>query len=64
MLTLLLSSWSEDKLQQIEDILEVRPRPLNVFNWFRDCLVVSHSMNDIQQLELLIDLVALGGQKL
>jgi hypothetical protein len=62
-LTLAVASFAEDQLQQIDDILELRPRPLDVFNRVRDRLVSSHSLDDFQRLELLMDLPPLGGQR-
>ena len=38
--------------------MELQPQPLDIFNWVRDRLVASHS------LELLLDLPLLGSQKL
>ena len=62
-LTMAVASFPEDQLQQIDDILELRPRPLDIFNRVRDRLVSSHSLDDFQRLEQLMDLPPLGGQR-
>ena len=59
-LTMAVASFPEDQLQQIDDILELRPRPLDIFNRVRDRLVSSHSLDDFQRLEQLMDLPPLG----
>ena len=62
-LTLALPSFAEEQLQQIDDIIELHPQPLDIFYRVRDRLVASHSLDDFQRLELLLDLPPLGGQK-
>ena len=62
-LTLALPSFTEEQLQQIDDIVELQPQPLDIFCQVRDRLVASHSLDDFQRLELLMVLLPLGGQK-
>jgi len=62
-LTLAVSHFAEEQLQQIDDLLELRPRPVDIFDLVRDRLVGAHSLDDYQRLELLLDLPPLGGQK-
>ena len=62
-LTLALPSFAEEQLQQIDDIIKLQPQPLDIFYRVRDRLVASHSLDNFQRLELLLDLPPLGGQK-
>jgi hypothetical protein len=62
-LTFAVSFFAEEQLQQIDDLLELRPRPADIFDLVRDRLVGAHALDDYQLLELLLDLPPLGGQK-
>jgi len=62
-LTFAVSFFAEEQLQQIDDLLELRPRPADIFDLVRDRLVGAHALDDYQRLELLLDLPPLGGQK-
>ena len=50
-------------MQQVDDILEMRPLLPDAFTRLRDRLVSSHSLNAYQQLDQLLALPALGGQR-
>ncbi len=50
-------------MQQVDDILELRPLPLDAFNCLRDRLVSTHSLDAYQRLDQLLALPALGGQR-
>ena len=53
----------EAQLQQVDDIIEMRPLPPDAFNRLRDRLVSTHSLDAYQRLEQLLALPALGGQR-
>jgi len=53
----------EEQMQQVDDILEMRPLPPDAFTRLRDRLVSTHSLDAYQRLELLLALPALGGQR-
>jgi hypothetical protein len=53
----------EAQLQQVDDIVEMRPLPADAYNRLRDRLVSTHSLDAYQRLEQLIALPALGDQR-
>ena len=50
-------------MQQVDDILELRPLPLDAFNRLQDRLVSTHSLDAYQRLDQLLVLPELGGQR-
>ncbi len=57
------AALGEDQLLQVDDLIELRPRPLDAFYRLRDRLVATHSLDAYQRLEQLMALPPLGGQK-
>ena len=57
------AALGEDQLLQVDDLIEMRPRPLDAFYRLRDRLVATHSLDAYQRLEQLMALPPLGGQK-
>jgi len=53
----------EAQMQQVDDILEMRPLPPDAFSRLRDRLVSTHSLDAYQRLDQLLALPALGGQR-
>jgi hypothetical protein len=57
------AALGEDQLLQVDDLVEMRPRPPDAFFRLRDRLVATHSMDAYQRLEQLLNMPPLGGQK-
>ncbi len=58
------SALGEEQLLQVDDLVEMRPRPPDTFYHLRDRLVATHSMDAYLHLKQLLNLPLLGGQKL
>jgi hypothetical protein len=57
------AALGEEQLLQVDDLVEMRPRPPDAFYRLRDRLVATHSMDSYLRLEQLLNLPPLGGQK-
>ena len=63
MFALCYNMLGDEQQEQVDDIAEQRPRPLDAFFRLRDRLVASHSLDMGQRVEQLLALPALGGQR-
>ena len=63
MFALCYNMLGDEQQEQVDDIAEQRPRPVDAFYRLRDCLVASHSLDLGQRVEQLFALPALGGQR-
>ena len=57
------AALGEEQLLQVDDLVEMRPRPPDAFFRLRDRLVATHSLDAYKRLEELLNMPPLGGQK-
>jgi len=58
-----IAMLGEDQLVQIADVLEICPPPPDAFERIKQRLIQSHTMDEFQRLDLLLESPALGGQR-
>jgi hypothetical protein len=58
-----IAMLGEDQLVQIADVLEICPPPPDAFDRIKQRLIQSHTMDEFQRLDLLLEMPALGGQR-
>jgi len=58
-----IAMLGEDQLVQIADVLEVCPPPPDAFERIKQRLIQSHTLDEFQRLDLLLESPALGGQR-
>jgi len=58
-----IAMLGEDQLVQIADVLEVCPPPPDAFKRIKQRLIQSHTLDEFQRLDLLLESPALGGQR-
>jgi len=63
MFTYCYVALEEEKMQQVDDLIEMDPLPPDAFYCLRDQLVATHSLDAYQRLEQLLALLPLGGKK-